>query len=711
MPCLRPRERAERIDVAERALWVTGRLGLHARAAANLVRVANQFQSDITLKRLDNSVEADAKSILSILMLAASRGTELRVLAAGPDEEAAVESVYDLFVRNFDERVLTESRQTDTKEEIRRKGLGVSEGVVIGRVLRLQDGTRDVYRAEIEESELERERRRFRAAVRLSRRQLEAIKERAEKELGRGHAYIFDAHLLFLEDAKLTRDVEEYIVKEHANAEWAAKVVGDRLLSIYMQINDEYLRERGSDIEDVIQRLLTNLSGEVRGHPNLSDDSVIVAQDLLPSTIAELDLNHVKAIATDAGGWTSHMAIIARGLGLTAVVGLRNFYHRTRTGDQIIVDAQRGEVILNPLAASIERYEFTVHSSSDASRSSSSNVSGPVTTTNGVDISLRANIELPTEFESVRRFGACGVGLFRSEFLLSRPGMLLSEDDQFGSYRSLAEAAGADGAIIRLFDLGSETGYELSDRSERNPALGLRAIRFGLKNDEVMRTQVRAILRATNFGKLSLVIPMVADVVDVRRARKIILEERELLQKEGIEYVEPEIGAMIEIPSAVLTADKIAPEVNFFELGTNDLVQYTLAVDRGNDDVSDWFRTLHPAVLFGINRTLKAAKDASIPAIVCGEMASTPAYAVLLAGMGAVDLSMTPAAIPRVRSTLEQIDTTEAAELASRCLECASADEVEAIVRVEFRNRWPELFPPKALPREPEGKDSDDVGL
>jgi len=697
--------------VAERALWVTGRLGLHARAAANLVRVANQFQSDITLKRLDNSVEADAKSILSILMLAASRGTELRVLAAGPDEEAAVESVYDLFVRNFDERVLTESRQTDTKEEIRRKGLGVSEGVVIGRVLRLQDGTRDVYRAEIEESELERERRRFRAAVRLSRRQLEAIKERAEKELGRGHAYIFDAHLLFLEDAKLTRDVEEYIVKEHANAEWAAKVVGDRLLSIYMQINDEYLRERGSDIEDVIQRLLANLSGEVRGHPNLSDDSVIVAQDLLPSTIAELDLNHVKAIATDAGGWTSHMAIIARGLGLTAVVGLRNFYHRTRTGDQIIVDAQRGEVILNPLAASIERYEFTVHSSSDASRSSSSNVSGPVTTTNGVDISLRANIELPTEFESVRRFGACGVGLFRSEFLLSRPGMLLSEDDQFGSYRSLAEAAGADGAIIRLFDLGSETGYELSDRSERNPALGLRAIRFGLKNDEVMRTQVRAILRATNFGKLSLVIPMVADVVDVRRARKIILEERELLQKEGIEYVEPEIGAMIEIPSAVLTADKIAPEVNFFELGTNDLVQYTLAVDRGNDDVSDWFRTLHPAVLFGINRTLKAAKDASIPAIVCGEMASTPAYAVLLAGMGAVDLSMTPAAIPRVRSTLEQIDTTEAAELASRCLECASADEVEAIVRVEFRNRWPELFPPKALPREPEGKDSDEVGL
>ena len=216
-------------------------------------------------------------------------------------------------------------------------------------MLRLQEGTRDVYRAEIAEADLERERRRFRAAVRLSRRQLEAIKDRAEKELGRGHAYIFDAHLLFLEDAKLTRDVEDYIVKERSNAEWAAKVVGDRLLSIYTQINDEYLRERGSDIEDVIQRLLANLTGEGPKYPNLSEDAVIVSPDLLPSTIAELNLNHVKAIATDAGGWTSHMAIIARGLGLTAVVGLRDFYQRTRTGDQIIVDARRGEVILHPV--------------------------------------------------------------------------------------------------------------------------------------------------------------------------------------------------------------------------------------------------------------------------------------------------------------------------------------------------------------------------
>jgi phosphotransferase system enzyme I (PtsI) len=631
-------------------------------------------------------------------MLAASRGTELRITATGADEELALDEVCDLFARNFDEHGPAEKPEALVQEEIRCKGLGVSEGVVLGRVLRLQDGTREVYRAVIDNEEVERERRRFRAAVRLSRRQLEAIKERAEKELGRGHAYIFDAHLLFLEDAKLTRDVEDYIVKERANAEWAAKVVGDRLLSIYMQINDEYLRERGSDIEDVIQRLLKNLTGEGGRNPKLSEDAVIVAQDLLPSTIAELDLNHVRAIATDAGGWTSHMAIIARGLGLTAVVGLRDFYHRTRTGDQIIVDAQRGEVILNPGAETVERYEFTAQVAPPVVQVESPGLSGPVTTKDGVQIALRANVELPTEFEAIKKFGACGVGLFRSEFLLSRPGFLLSEDEQFGSYRALAEFAGDDGAVIRLFDLGGETGFELSERPERNPALGLRAIRFGLKHDKVMRAQVRAILRGAKFGNLSLVIPMVADVSDVRRAKKVIDEEQASLANEGVEHAAVRIGAMIEIPSAVLTAEKIASEVDFFELGTNDLVQYTLAVDRGNDNVADWFRTLHPAVLFGINRTLKVAHDVGIPALVCGEMASTPAYAVLLVGMGAVDLSMTPASIPRVRRALSEIDASEAAELAERSLKCATADEVEEIVRTEFRLRWPDIFPPKALP-------------
>jgi phosphotransferase system enzyme I (PtsI) len=276
-----------------------------------------------------------------------------------------------------------------------------------------------------------------------------------------------------------------------------------------------------------------------------------------------------------------------------------------------------------------------------------------------------------------------------------------SEEQQYQAYKSLAEAAGDDGAVVRLFDVGGEMGSEVKER-ERNPALGLRAVRFNLRNQQVMRTQVRAILRAAAGRTLSLVIPMVADVADVRLAQKVIAEELENLTAAGIASSRVPVGAMIEVPSAVLTAEKIASEVDFFELGTNDLVQYTLAVDRGNDKVSEWFRTLHPAVLYGIKRTLDAAASVKIPVIVCGEMASTPAYAVLLLGLGAVDLSMTPAMIPRVRSTLAQVDTKAAREVATKCLDSATADEVEEIVRSEFRTRWPDVFPPRTLPKAPE---------
>jgi phosphotransferase system enzyme I (PtsI) len=698
--CLRLRQRAEWIEVVEQQLRVTGRLGLHARAAASLVRVASRYNCSLTLKRLDGNVEADAKSILSILMLAANRGTELMLVASGTDEQAALQAIVDLFSRNFDELERSGEEPSRVSQEFHCKGLGVSDGVVIGRVLRLQDGTREVYRAQIAPGDIERERSRFRAAVELSRRQLEAIKVRAEKELGRGHAYIFDAHLLFLDDAKLTRDVEDYIIRERANAEWAAKVVGDRLLSIYTEINEEYFRERGSDVEDVIQRLLANLLGQKLNYSSLSEDAVIVAKDLLPSTIAELDLNHVKAIATDVGGWTSHMAIIARGLGLTAVVGLRDFYNRTRTGDRIVVDARRGEVILHPSPETAQEYEFTAQRQAFERQADSPTETGPVITRDGVRVSLRANVELPTEFDAVRRFGACGIGLFRSEFLLTRPTLILSEEEQYKAYCSLVTAAGTDGAVVRLFDVGGEVGREVPEHKERNPALGLRGIRFGLRHQEMMRAQLRAILRTAAEGPLSLVVPMVADVADIRLAKDVIAQEQSRLQAAGTRWSPVRIGAMIEVPSAALTAEKIAQEVDFFELGTNDLVQYTLAVDRGNDDVSEWFRTIHPAVLYGIHRTLQAAREAAIPAIVCGEMASTPHYAVLLVAMGAIELSMTPALIPRIRSVLSQIDSSLAREVVARCLNCATADEAEEIVQTRFGNLWPELFPPRSLPAQ-----------
>jgi phosphotransferase system enzyme I (PtsI) len=583
-------------------------------------------------------------------------------------------------------------------QETRWDGLGVSEGVVVGRVLRVFSGTRQVYRATLDEADVEKETRRLRAAVRLARMQLLAIKGRAEKELGADQAYIFDAHLLMLEDRKLLENVENYIREERANAEWAVKVAADRLLAVYAEIKDDYLRARGSDIEDVTQRVLVALSGERSGYRKLTEDAVIVAEDLLPSAVAELDFKHARAIATDAGGWTSHTAIIARGLGIPAVVGLRDLHRYARTGDLIAVDAQQGVVILHPSSSTIEHYRSVADSAPQTRDTTTVNLSRPLRTLDGIEITLRANVELPAEYEDVRRFGARGIGLYRSEFLLSRQSEMPSEDEQCKAYMEVAELAGEDGATVRLFDLGGDKMGGVETETERNPVLGLRAIRFSLTHQDVLRTQARAILRAAARGALDIVLPMISDVMDVRRARRIIDEERARLESEGKQVGAVKIGAMIEVPSAVMTADKIAREVDFFSLGTNDLVQYLLAVDRGNEGAADWFRSLHPAVLQSIRLTLEAARKASIPAIVCGEMASTPAYAVILLGLGATRLSMTASSIPRVRRAVEGIKLEDAQAIALECLECETANDVEELVRVRFSKNWPHLFPPKSLP-------------
>ncbi|MCM3900232.1 MAG: phosphoenolpyruvate--protein phosphotransferase [Pyrinomonadaceae bacterium] len=690
--------------MVERTFTVTGQLGLHARAAAKLVRVASGFESSLRLERKEGGRSADAKSILSVLMLAATCGTELRAIAEGPDEDEALDELGRVFSGGFGEASVARPAPTD-RPEIRWKGLGVSEGIAIGRVLRMHNGTKYVYRSRLDASEIDRELRRFRAALRLARRQLTAVRERAAKDLGQDHAYVFDAHLLVLEDEKLLGDVERHISQEHANAEWAVRVVGDHLITMYSEIEDNYLRERESDIEDVVQRLLVALTGERTPRRKLSNDAVIVSQDLLPSAVAEMDFDHARAIATDTGGWTSHTAIIARGLAIPAVVGLRDFFRRARTGDQIIVDSLGGEVILHPSPTTVERYLSEVGKRATNRLVETPRAEdGPLRTLDGLEIRMRANVEVPAEFAGVRRYGARGIGLYRSEFLLSRGGIMVSEDDQYAAYAEIAKLAGDDGAIIRLFDLGGENASDLMAEPERNPALGLRAIRFGLFHKEIMRTQVRAILRAAAEGRVDIVLPMVADVGDVRNAKAMIEEERSRLENQGLRHGHVGIGAMIEVPSAVLTADKIAANVDFFELGTNDLVQYTLAVDRSSDHVARWFRTLHPSVLSSIYQTLNAAKQAGIPAIVCGEMASTPAYAALLVGLGAVDLSMTPASIPRVRRSLAGIDSRDAKGIVAECLECATADEVEQLVRERFQVRWAEIFPLESLPRPREEK-------
>jgi phosphotransferase system enzyme I (PtsI) len=576
-------------------------------------------------------------------------------------------------------------------------GVSVSDGLIIGKVLRIPGGTRNIFRTTLLDADVERETRRLRAAVRLARMQLLAIRNRAERELGMEHAQIFDAHILMLEDKKLLDDVEAYIRREHSNAEWAVKVAADKILGIYAEIKDDYLRQRGSDIEDVTRRILSALSGEDPGYSELEEDSVIVAEDFLPSAVAELDFQRTLAIVTDAGGWTSHTSILARGLGIPAVVGLREFHRHVKTGDEIIVDGSTGDVYLHPNAATLQRYK-TAAAVASANVSFVDDTAGAVRTADGIKVMLQANVELPAEYDGVLKYGAMGIGLFRSEFLFATRGPLPTEELQRNAYVEVGKFGGEEGATVRLFDLGGDKIGVAETETERNPALGLRAIRYGLRQIEVLRTQVRAILRAAAEVKLSLVLPMVADVSDVRRARRIIDEERTRLAADGQQYGEIKIGAMIEIPSAVMTVGSIAAEVDFLSLGTNDLVQYLLAVDRGNEAVAEWFRTLHPAVLQSISQVIAASKLADKPVSVCGEMAGTPAYAVVLLGLGVRRLSMTPSLIPRMRSVLGKISVKEAEQIASQCLSCVEADDVEDLVRAELSKRWGALFPSKSLP-------------
>ena len=590
------------------------------------------------------------------------------------------------------------------KSERRWRGVAVSDGAVAGRVLRIHSGGRtSIFRVKLDPEEVAREVRRYGAAVRLARRQLLALKKRAARTLGEEHAYIFDAHLLMLEDRKLNEDVLAVIRTESVNSEWAVKVVTDRLLAVYEEIKDDYLRERSSDIEDVTRRLLVALSGESMLGKRLTEDAVVVAEELMPSTLAELDFTHIKAFATDVGGWTSHTAIIARGLGIPAVVGLRDFYRAARTGDSVVIDAGRGEVTLHPAAGTLERYAREGRSAKESPApraATAAELRAPLKTQDGVEITLRANVELPVEYDWVNRYGAHGIGLFRSEFLLAHRGSVPGEDEQCEAYEHLARIAGEDGLTVRLFDMGGDklSGSRVDAGEERNPALGLRAIRFCLQRPDLLRTQVRAVLRAAARGKIDLVIPMVSDVTDVRRARAVIEEERARLSGEGKAAGPLRVGAMIEVPSAVLVAERLAREVDFFSLGTNDLVQYTLAVDRGNDEVADWFRSLHPAILLSVRRALEAAEGAGIGSVVCGEMAASPAYAAVLLGLGARELSMAPTAIPRVRRTVAGLEVGEAERVARECLECATADEVEELVRVRLGGRWPNLFPKEILP-------------
>ena len=555
-------------------------------------------------------------------------------------------------------------------------GIGVSSGVAVGRAVILTQRT-EVMRFPIPHDRVDREVKALHAARDQSRRQLQDIRARVSQGPGSELAALFDAQILMLDDPMLIGRAEEIVRTERVNAAWAVHRAYADLYQLFSSMEDPYLRERENDVADVAGRVRMNLRHGAKGPRELLSQidgpAVLIADELTASVAAQLDWSRVQGFATDAGSRTYHTAILARSLKVPAIVGLHDASLRIAAGTPVILDGATGELIASPSPAQID--DAQRRAARPRRRAITHAEAGPVATRDGVRIRLEANIELVEDLEFLSESGAEGVGLYRSEFMLSgRPIETVSEDEQYAMYRSLIEQVAPQPVTIRTFDLDErQTTRDPSRPERRRTRPGLRGLRLGLAHPAVLRTQLRALVRASAHGALRIMFPFVTSVEEVRQARALLREAETDLQVPG----RIQVGAMIEVPSAAVAADLLAPEVDFFTIGTNDLIQYCLAVDRTDDRVSDLYEPLHPAVLRLIRLVRRAATRHRIPVSLCGEMASDPALVGLLIGLGLTEFSMTPGAIPLVRQVVQDLDIAHARTLAGKVLRLATAAEIE----------------------------------
>jgi phosphoenolpyruvate-protein phosphotransferase (PTS system enzyme I) len=578
------------------------------------------------------------------------------------------------------------------------KGTGVSPGIAVGQALIVERDAAPVFRLILAPEEVEREVERLTRAVEASRAQLQAIKDRLSREAALPHAYIFDAHLLMLED-RLLRDRALAVIREdHVNAEWALRTVSDQLHALFNEFTDAYLRERSTDLDDVLGRIQLNLAGEADALSlsRLPRNVVLVASDLTPSQAAELDWKKVLAVATDVGSSTYHTAIIARSLAIPAVVGLKDATRRIPPGSLVVVDGTRGEVVVEPSSPTLAGFRATQERDRQEEQRLQGTRGLAAVTRDGVTARLQANVEFPEEAATALLYGAEGIGLFRSEYLLGRAQRWPSEERQLEVYRRLLDQMRPYPVTVRTWDVGLE---ELAPGGPScpNPALGERALRLLRRSPEPFRVQLRALLRAAEHGPLRVMFPFAAGPADLHLALQILEEARAELRREGLPFREDvSVGLNLEVPSAALTADLLAPEVEFFSVGTNDLIQYLLAVDRADPRVSALYQPLHPAVLRIVHQLVQAAAVQGVPVSVCGEMAADPLPALLLFGLGVRELSMTPAAIPRVKAALREVRADRAREVALSCLSIRTAEEIGDTLRRELAG----ALLPAELPKE-----------
>ena len=575
------------------------------------------------------------------------------------------------------------------------QGVPASGGVVHARALRLGAPVPEVVRREVAPDETERELARFREALVVTRHQIREIQNRVSKALGAGEGEIFDAHLLVLDDPTLIDEVTAGIRDRRLNAEYVVSMVADRFAAALGAVEDPYLSERAADVRDVAQRLVRNLTGGMTEEDlsRLSEPVIIVAADLSPSTTALLDRSKVLGFATDAGGTTSHTAIMARKLRLPAVIGLGDVTSHVRNGDDVLLDGHGGGFIVNPTDATLYQYGQMRERRAALEVRLADLRAQPALTLDGVRLTLAANIDEPADVRAVTEAGADGVGLFRTEFLFLNSAEPPGEEAQFQAYRTVAAGVAPAAVVIRTMDLGGDKLPGGGLHPEQNPFLGWRAIRISLMEPALFRTQLRAILRASAHGRVKLMYPMISCLEELRAANAQLDLCRAELRRDGVPFDEElEVGMMIEVPAAALIAGDLAREVDFFSLGTNDLTQYTLAVDRLNQRVAHLHAPTHPAVVRLIRLTVQAAREQGLWVGVCGEAAGDPAVIPLLVGLGVDELSATPAVIPAAKFLLRRLKRTEAVALAESVLNCGTAAEILAASKALARECAPELF-------------------
>ena len=571
---------------------------------------------------------------------------------------------------------------------IKLKGIAAASGICIGPAYKLGREEYAIARESIREEEIPLQIQLFEEALIKTRREIIELQKRIGVEMGQEEARIFDAHLLVLEDRMLIEEVISRLKRDRLSLAFIFSEVLKKYIDVFSKIEDEYLKERISDINDVGKRILRNLLGkEKKGFADLKEKVIVVAHDLSPSDTAAMHKQSVCGFVTDIGGKTSHTAIMAKSLEIPAVVGTQEATAMIKANDILIVDGSMGVIIINPDEETLNTYQQEEKKLKGIAAHFLSVKDLPAVTIDGVTIEVSANIEFPDEVPSVKLHGGEGIGLYRTEFFYMNRKDLPSEEDHYQAYKYVAEEMKPQSVIIRTLDLGGDkflSQFEMPHEME--PFLGWRAIRFCLARPDVFKLQLRAILRASVHGNLKLMYPMISGIDELRQANKILSEAKEELRAKGIPFNDKiEVGAMIEVPSAAMTADILAREANFFSIGTNDLIQYALAVERANEKVAYLYQPAHPAVLRLIKTIIDAAHKANIKVGMCGEMAGEPSFSMILLGLGLDEFSMPPQVIPELKYIIRSVRMKDAQEIARVALTLSTGKEVEEFTRTRLR--------------------------